>query len=707
MAKYRLGFTFVGENLGSYIVSEANVNGKVYQWVAPGEDGSFNGSYEPVVLLVTPKKKQLITIGGVSGFKWFNAGYELAVSNSDINTFSGLDSKDNTGYVLKLNLAKKNKRPGSSMLDYGVNYEFTDKYFSPIERFRSSEFNRDWNLENGEAVSQHLASLFAEYKYKKNLSSYYKASIINQQNNYNANRNELLINYQQSGNKLHYKGSLVNTASNLNTTAFFRHRAEAAKEIRRVKLGVINQIENNKWNDKNTDSLLANSFSFNQWETYLQKSDSLKSNYFLSYKIRQDFQPSFVQNNLTHTTKGEDLNIGFNLIHNPQRILKSSLSYRKLAILDTSLTNVDADKSLLARIESKLKFFKGAINSTSMYEFGSGLESIKEYAFVEVDRGLGIYIWQDYNINNVQELEEFEIASYKDTANYIRVQLPGNYVKVYNTAFSQVLNLKPGRSWYKKEGILKVLSRFSEQFAYRVSSKTKSEDLWKNLNPFQVSGLENEIVTLAYSMKNTLFFNRTNPIFGADYTINRNYRKNLLLSGYNSQESFIHNLRIRWNINQKLSMTNNVKANNKIYLSESYSSKNYNLNEIENKYGIDYLPSLSLRVSLSYLYREKENIGDERANENNLGAEFKYNLKEKGNLVFQLNYLNLNFTGETNSPLAYEMLQGFLPGNNFIWVVQYQQQLANSLQLNFNYNGRKLPDSNTLHAGGVQLRAFF
>ena len=78
-----------------------------------------------------------------------------------------------------------------------------------------------------------------------------------------------------------------------------------------------------------------------------------------------------------------------------------------------------------------------------------------------------------------------------------------------------------------------------------------------------------------------------------------------------------------------------------------------------------------------------------------------------GNLVFQLNYLKLKFNGDGGSPLAYEMLQGFLPGDNFTWTLQYQQQLANSLQLNLTYNGRKLPDTTALHAGGVQLRAFF
>ena len=56
-AFYRLGFSFVGNNNGNYIPIKSSANGKVYAWVAP-ENGVLQGSYEPVILLISPKKKQ-------------------------------------------------------------------------------------------------------------------------------------------------------------------------------------------------------------------------------------------------------------------------------------------------------------------------------------------------------------------------------------------------------------------------------------------------------------------------------------------------------------------------------------------------------------------------------------------------------------------------------------------------------------------------
>ena len=57
-AKYRVKYSYVGENAGNYVQTTTTANGKVYQWVAP-IGGVLQGNYEPLIPLVTPKKKQI------------------------------------------------------------------------------------------------------------------------------------------------------------------------------------------------------------------------------------------------------------------------------------------------------------------------------------------------------------------------------------------------------------------------------------------------------------------------------------------------------------------------------------------------------------------------------------------------------------------------------------------------------------------------
>ena len=119
-------------------------------WVQP-VNGVPQGDGERVVLLVTPKKQQIITAAAqyfINEKSFIKA--EMALSNYDVNTFSSKDKQDDNGVAGKLEYVMqkdilKNVKEGLT-LQTALGYEFVQDHFRPVERLRIVEFNRNWGL---------------------------------------------------------------------------------------------------------------------------------------------------------------------------------------------------------------------------------------------------------------------------------------------------------------------------------------------------------------------------------------------------------------------------------------------------------------------------------------------------------------------------------------------------------------------------------
>ena len=193
---YSLSFTNVGFKKGNYTLLSGNANGRVFRWVQP-VNGVPQGDWEPVILLVTPKKQQIITAAAqyfINEKSYVKA--ELALSNYDVNTFSSKDNNENNGVAAKLEYATKQdvlrKVKQGLVLQTSVGYEFVEDRFKPIERLRNVEFNRDWSLPfDAPAATEHLITASAQLNDKQN--NYFKYQFTNylRSDNYSGIRNSI------------------------------------------------------------------------------------------------------------------------------------------------------------------------------------------------------------------------------------------------------------------------------------------------------------------------------------------------------------------------------------------------------------------------------------------------------------------------------------------------------------------------------------
>ena len=433
-AHYRLGFSNVGANKGNYIQIQSSANGRVFQWVAPIL-GVKQGNYEPIIQLVTPKKKQLLTFSTAYAIsKRTKTSVELALSNQDLNLFSSVGNSDNIGYAWKAQLShiipltKKDSLGWSFITD--ISHEYANKQFNPIERYRSVEFERDWNLstlltnltENSSTIKLSVSDK------KKNYTSFQLKSFLAGAQ-YKGLQNLLNGNLEKNTVKLVFSGSLLSSDNTINNSRFIRSKVDLSKRFKKLIIGIKEEQEYNTFHKNNTDTLQLNSYSFQEMEGYISNADTTKNKFKLFYSKRMDYLPT--NDELDLSTTAHNTGISLELAKNKNHTLTVYQTYRNLIINNTSLTTQKEDKSLISRLEYVLKAYKGALSSNTYYEIGSGQEVKKEYSYLEVVQGQGIYSWTDYNADGVKQLNEFEIAAFQDQANYIRIYIPTNqYVNI-------------------------------------------------------------------------------------------------------------------------------------------------------------------------------------------------------------------------------------------------------------------------------------
>jgi len=340
---------------------------------------------------------------------------------------------------------------------------------------------------------------------------------------------------------------------------------------------------------------------------------------------------------------------------------------------------------------------------------GSGLEQRREFIYLEVPAGQGVYVWIDYNNNQVKELNEFEVAAFSYEANYIRTFVQSNdYVKTYSNQWSESIALQPARIIKGKRKAGKFIGRFSANSTFRIDRKTSREDDWNRFNPLLIGISDSVLLATNALLRNVVFFNKANPKFGLDYTRQTNQTRNLLSNGFESRKDLLQQFGMRWNFIQTLTFYSEVRNGTKNAASDFLTGRNYTIVYTAIQPKITYQPDPTLRMGVSALYNEKRNSeGTETAVVRKLAADCTLNALEKGSLRGEVNFYSINYSGSSGNSLAFEMLEGLQPGYNFTWAIGFQKNLSDAIQLNLQYNGRKPMSTEIIHAGSMQIRAVF
>ena len=705
---YSIKFSFVGENKGNYSLVNTSTISNIFEYV-PQISGNKQGDYEPIVNLIAPEKIQLAIINGLYRINDNSEiKFELANSNSDKNLFSTINDEDNTGIATKIEIKNSLINNNNIEIINKIEYKHINKDFRSIENNYNTEFLRDWNLDStllditnqfNKTQNQSSAELIFV---KKNIGSIdYKYQNLEFIEDFRGTKHNTALKYDMNNVKISSTNSFMKSKSQLVESDFTRsyNTVMLNNDDNWTEINI--DYEDNSKKNLISDSLILNSHKNKSYGVISGIGE--KANLFVEIGYTHIINDSVVNNTIQKVNASNNFSINTQLINNSKTKLSIFGNYRILS----RTNNAKKEKFLNSRINYFKKSSNDLIKINVLYESNSGNLSQQEFTFIEVEPGIGNYKWIDINENNIQELEEFEIAQFEDEGIYLRILLPNQrFIKTYRNKFSQSLNINFKR-WSKDElKFKKILSHFQNQTQYLIQKQSTQENNKFDLNPFKISS--KNLLGLTMNLRNSLFFNRGQQYYSTTYNFINNRSKNTLSFGNIENEILSHQLTFKHKLNSLL-LSSLISFDNKKSKSENFETKNYNFNEQKYTPKLTYFIQNNNKIDIYYRYSKKENIiGNlETLTQNKFGISSSFSNKNKLAINGELNYYKNKFKGNPNSIIGYIMMEGLQSGDNLTWALNIQKKVTKHVDLNLNYFARKSDYNSVIHNGSIQLKANF
>ncbi len=719
---YTVSYTYLGQGKGNYRQLLNANNGKVFEWISPLSGNVKQGDYEPLIYLVTPKQQQLFSFKINYAFsKNALIKAEVAMSNYDVNLFSTLDKENNQGFAGKFSFSDKTNYfqflKAKHMLETTAGLEVVKQQFKPIERLRDVEFLRDWSLPyDTKPADEQISNVMVGLTGKSSNQLRYELMNYKRSDRYQGTKQILKQNLVVKQWKTSAIISLVEFNNNTQRGSFFRPNADIKKDFKKIKniqLGTSFSGEYNTIHDNITDTLSLNSFAFNRYEIYIKSDQSKLNKWSVDYFSRIDFLPS--KKELLKTDRSDNYAVSAELMKNEYRQLRFTSTYRALNVENNLLTNQKSDKTILGRAEYTFREFKDFITGGLFYEAGGGQEQKREYSYLAVPVGQGNYTWIDYNGNGIEELNEFELAVFQDQKKYIRIYTPTNqFVKTNSLQFNYNLDISPRQIIKKESGLIKkIITRSTANSTLQINKKNIADGQFL-FDPFSKQLSDTNMIVFNSFLANSFYYNRTGSKWGFDITQSKSTNKSLLTYGVESRLLKNNTARMRFNLNRSL-VANMVYRNIKNELATTgykFENKNYKIFQHAIEPNITYLHKSIFRIALSYVYSQKANQIDsmERSDAHSIIAEMKYNTISNSslNVKFTYNQLALKaYEGAANTSVGYMLLEGLLPGKNYLWNIDFTKRVAGNIEINLQYEGRKSGTAQVVNIGRASVRAIF
>ncbi|TLX23352.1 hypothetical protein FE904_22265 [Chryseobacterium indologenes] len=693
---YQVSFTYFGVNQGDYKTAQTTNNGRVFEYVGPNA-----GDYRAVRKLPSPQKSQVFSLNSEYLLNEGKIGADISLSNYDVNLFSSKDSDQNIGYAYRIFGNKsftKNNWKGTPSFEY----QYIDRQFHILDRINDVEFSRDFNLAqefNKKTQNRFIFSFLNKWNNKSTLN--YRINYLNEQDSYKGIKNDL--DFGWISGKFFTKGTLsyLSTNATLQDTKFIRGGVSTEYTGKKGSWTIGGSMEHNE--KKYNDSQLMDVTSFSWKELFVQKKIGDSTRTKLLAKVYMRDNDSVRDNRLQNMNNILGVMAESQIIKNERTSLNVLIHYRKFFYqnVDPNVATRNND-FVVGNILYNQQLFRNGMRLQAFYELGNGQEAQREFQYIKVTDGQGIYKWTDYNGDGIQQLDEFEIAEYSDLAKYIRVYTNSvRYIPSNKNKLQLALFVNPAIVFNSEN---KFLKRWNFNVSLNSQNSFYKKDKVLVLNPFeknsdQILKNQNILASVQFNPTDKSGWNGNYRFITNDNLINANFSNE-----ERQQTSQFVNIGYWFNKEFRVDWENSVHDIKNS--SQQFTTRDYRLNNFETKPKATYKFTDAIQAELSSAYRQKKRLdGEELLKAFDVTGTIQWERK-KTSIRGNFSFINNNFNGNNFSIVGNQMLDGLKPGKNQVWSVFIQQAINSFIQLNLNYEGRNSGDR-TIHIGSMQVKASF
>ncbi len=728
---FKVDFTYVGEGKGNYRQDPSSVNGKVYVWVAP-QSGQPQGSYEPVRLLTTPKTRQMLVGGVQASLSAKDQVFgEVAVSRNDLNTFSRLDAADDRGSAAMMGYESK-PRKVAFLPKYTwasrLQYEWVHRNFTVADPYRAIEFERRWRvlpyaIQLDSAVQSHDHVLNAHVELQKDAYNRIAYHWAGRKSDLQGVQHTLEVRQSWKRLRLAAQAFHMNNQQPHTNAQWNRLKADVYVQQHKIVPGYTYLLDKNRVAATETDSVLYAAVHFEEHQLYLRSGDSLKNKFRIDYAYRTNLTPWAGE--IAKTDINQTVNVGTDRALGENHQLKVKGTYRHTNVVREDVLaqhQTMQEHMVMGQADWRGSFFDNILRADWRYAIANGRELRWAFMYVRVPIGEGNFTWRDDNGNGIEEIEEFYEARYFDERNYVRVYTTTNeYLLAFTNQLDLRLNVQFPQEWVRSHHIKRLAAKFSANTAWNINRKIDDASLDDRLNPWAQTSDEH-LLSVRETHRSTLFFNRQDTRLGMEASLRTNRRKQLLYSGFEERRTRHWLLSSRYHFSRMVGLqleTEKSRDYSHLDLPEhtpGSSGRNFLIQTHRASPEISWQPKMNVRVSSRYDITRKQNLpgsrpeaesGGESALMQTVGCELRLSRLLRSTFSATTAYVHIRYTGDASHPVSYEMLEALQPGNNTRWTLSWQQKLLDGLQLTVNYQGRKSPERQAVHAGSMMVKALF